>query len=573
MKIAFLSWLSPYDIHNWSGTLFYIYKHLSKSNEVTWIGYEEVKEVKAFHKIHKSNIDFNIESYSELFGYLFNKRFSKETYDLIIARDSFMIAYLSVSIPTVFIGDTTYRLFSKYLGTFEKNLDNIEYRAFHSCSRIIVSSEWARESVINDYGINSQITEVIEFGANIEESPNSLKNNDIRSKCNLLFIGRNWDMKGGDKALQIYHSLKEDGYPCSLTCIGSSPKENLTDDNIHIYEHIDKSSREGKELFNSILERSSILIAPTLFECFGIMFCEAAAYGIPILTNNVGGVSQVVKEGSTGFLFSAQANIQEYIDKIKSLLANKSDYNKLRENAYKDYQERLNWSIWEERIEAVLRPLVFSLPDIYIPTYIINLKSRIDRRKHILKEFNGRKEFQINLVDACEHNNGRIGLWNSIVSIINEAKIKNHDLIVICEDDHFFTFHYQRRKFITQVVEAYQQGAEILSGGVGGFGRVSPVGIERYQTDWFWCTQFIVIYSNLFDKIINYQFQDEDTADGVLSKIASNKMFIYPFISEQKDFGYSDVTINNDIHKGLISRHFEYANQYLDKLTKSFRFK
>lgn len=47
-----------------------------------------------------------------------------------------------------------------------------------------------------------------------------------------------------------------------------------------------------------------------------------------------------------------------------------------------------------------------------IPTYIINLKSRIDRKEHKLKEFAVRVEFKIHIVEVIEHEIGAIGLWS-----------------------------------------------------------------------------------------------------------------------------------------------------------------
>ena len=40
-------------------------------------------------------------------------------------------------------------------------------------------------------------------------------------------------------------------------------------------------------------------------------------------------------------------------------------------------------------------------------------------------------------VEACEHTNGAVGLWNSIRKIVQEAKLQEYELILICEDDHF----------------------------------------------------------------------------------------------------------------------------------------
>ena len=72
-------------------------------------------------------------------------------------------------------------------------------------------------------------------------------------------------------------------------------------------------------------------------------------------------------------------------------------------------------------------------------------------------------------------------------------------------------------------------------------GNVVPVATNRSCVDWFWCTQFVVLFAPIFSKILNYDFKEGDTADGVLSHIADSPQVMYPPISTQKDFGYSDI--------------------------------
>ena len=197
------------------------------------------------------------------------------------------------------------------------------------------------------------------------------------------------------------------------------------------------------------------------------------------------------------------------------------------------------------------------------------MKERVERKQHIIKEFDNKEEFELNLGEASVHPIGAVGLWNSMIKIIKMAKEKGDDIIVICEDDHYFTENYSPKLLFKEVTEAYIQGAEVLSGGIGGFGQAIPAGYHRYKVDWFWCTQFIVVYNRFFDKMLDYSFQDTDTADGVISKLATNKMVIYPFISEQKDFGYSDVTQSNMEQQGKIREHFAKANKRMEFVSQS----
>lgn len=209
----------------------------------------------------------------------------------------------------------------------------------------------------------------------------------------------------------------------------------------------------------------------------------------------------------------------------------------------------------------------------YIPTFVINLKERADRRKHILQEFEGRDEFQVQLVEAAKGENGAVGLWMSICNIIQQAKDTDEDFVLICEDDHVFTPNYNREKFLRQVMLAGAMGTQLLNGGVGGFSNLVPLSHGLFWIDKFWCTQFIVVYKCAYDIILNTYFSVRDVADEKLSSILTNKLLIGPFISEQTDFGYSDVTeANNSIvsirkyfdESRLKYTIFQHAEKYLN---------
>ena len=49
-----------------------------------------------------------------------------------------------------------------------------------------------------------------------------------------------------------------------------------------------------------------------------------------------------------------------------------------------------------------------------------------------------------------------------MIKIIKMAKEKGDDIIVICEDDHYFTENYSPKLLFKEVTEAYIQGAEVF---------------------------------------------------------------------------------------------------------------
>lgn len=209
----------------------------------------------------------------------------------------------------------------------------------------------------------------------------------------------------------------------------------------------------------------------------------------------------------------------------------------------------------------------FSPEDCFIPTYVINLPQRTDRWQHIKDQFAGHEEFSMQRVEAVTHSVGAVGLWLSIRKIIEQAEANGEDLVLICEDDHIFTERYDRRRFMQQVYMAGCLGTNLLMGGIGGFGDMQPVGNGLYWVDWCWCTQFMVVYRNAFRLILDAEFAENDVADEFISKLCPNKLVTYPFISVQKEFGYSDATPANK--NGGIEKFFLKASNKITYYAES----
>lgn len=216
-------------------------------------------------------------------------------------------------------------------------------------------------------------------------------------------------------------------------------------------------------------------------------------------------------------------------------------------------------SVSPELINSIMRTDVSKC---FVPTYVINLPQRTERLKHIHAQFDTHPEFNLHIYRAIKHKIGAIGLWQSICDIIRNAKNADEDFVLICEDDHVFTENYDRDTFLRQIMIGAFMGAQMLNGGVGDFSNLVPLHGGIAWMDRFWCTQFIVIYKSAYNTILDAQFGLRDVADEKLSTLLTDKLVITPFISEQIDFGYSDITPSNN-SGGMILRHFANARYNL----------
>ncbi len=210
--------------------------------------------------------------------------------------------------------------------------------------------------------------------------------------------------------------------------------------------------------------------------------------------------------------------------------------------------------------------------DIVVPAYVINLPERTDRAENIRQQFKGRNEFDVRLISAIKHANGAFGLWQTMLQIVRLAIANDDDMVVICEDDHQFTEHYDKISFLKQVVESHRLGADLLLGGVSHFRNAFFISEQRYWLNYFYGCQFMVVYKKFFRKIIEEPFDLDITADGHLSRLTANKIGIYPFISVQDFFGYSDVNPVNS-QPGRVERLFNNAMKRLDNIYEIYTWK
>ncbi|MRG46983.1 hypothetical protein GFS24_17810 [Chitinophaga sp. SYP-B3965] len=203
--------------------------------------------------------------------------------------------------------------------------------------------------------------------------------------------------------------------------------------------------------------------------------------------------------------------------------------------------------------------------NLLMPLYIINLKERKDRLEHIKGQMQDRNEFSVFIKEAIKHETGALGLWNTLVTIVKEARSKEEKFIIICEDDHLFTDCYNATLLRKAIVEAGDKEADLLSGGVSWFHTALQISSDLFWVDRFTGLQFTVIYSKFFNAILDATFEPTDAADYKLSELTGNKFLLYPFISIQREFGYSDVTEKNNL-PGYVTQVFADSLEKLGQL-------
>jgi glycosyltransferase involved in cell wall biosynthesis len=238
--------------------------------------------------------------------------------------------------------------------------------ALERCALAVYSSNWAAERAQAVYGLPPDRIATVSWGANFEDVRSDDEVSELiaarpHRPCRLVFVGSEWSRKGGPAAVAVTVALNEAGIESELTVIGCHPKiDSAAQPYVRTLGYLDKRRDNEYEAFQRELGRSHFLLLPTHADCTPLAIAEAASLGVPTLASAVGGIPEMVVDGQTGLLFTADSPAEAYRDVVISLLADRPAYDRLAHGARARYRARLNWQTAAEQVEALIRERVLA---------------------------------------------------------------------------------------------------------------------------------------------------------------------------------------------------------------------
>jgi glycosyltransferase involved in cell wall biosynthesis len=83
------------------------------------------------------------------------------------------------------------------------------------------------------------------------------------------------------------------------------------------------------------------------------VFVEAAAFALPSVATNTGGVASAMASGTTGILLSPEAHGDEYAVAIADVWTDAARYHALRVAARRAFDAELSWEAWSRRLNQL----------------------------------------------------------------------------------------------------------------------------------------------------------------------------------------------------------------------------
>lgn len=272
------------------------------------------------------------------------------------------LAFLQTVIPIVYINDILYDQHINYypaymgLGAYSKKmLRYLERKALRRCAAVILPSEWSIKRAQQFYGLTEEKLHLLRFGPNIDVPSQLPDRTRCHSRTTFLFLGVEWERKGGNIALQTVKILKERGFAVKLKVVGCVPP--VASALMDVIPFLSKNNPQDYQTLRRILSEANFLLLPTRAECYGIVFCEASAYGLPSITTATGGVTSIIKDGINGYALPTEATLEAYANAIEPLLRDPERLRLLRQSSRKRYEESLTWALWQKQIGEIILKL------------------------------------------------------------------------------------------------------------------------------------------------------------------------------------------------------------------------
>ena len=155
-------------------------------------------------------------------------------------------------------------------------------------------TSWAARSLIGHYGVPESRVAVLPPGVDTDFWRPGPESRRIPGKgpVRLLFVGGDFERKGGDLLLDVYRERLQGRVKMDL--VTRRPLESSAAITVH------SGLGPNDERLLSLYQRADIFVLPTRADCFSMAGLEAMATGLPVVICPVGGIAELFHSGREG---------------------------------------------------------------------------------------------------------------------------------------------------------------------------------------------------------------------------------------------------------------------------------
>jgi glycosyltransferase involved in cell wall biosynthesis len=364
---------NPHDPSSWSGTAFHLRQALEGSfDRVTVLSSPVPRKhpVDAAIRLMAGRARYPMwMTRHALHGYAASLRsaIAQHRPDAVLSISSQHLALLGpCQVPTFMVSDAPWMAYQDAYAAYDPRpwraeaFARLEAQAARHTRAVIYPSPWACREAQERFGLPASRVVLAPFGANrfcgrTELEVSGMIERRLDGPVRLLFVGKDWERKGGPLALATLRALRAQGVNARLTIVGCRPPLEPGDvEHVNALGFLSANDPAQARLLERAFIKSDLFILPSKAECYGLVLAEAQSYGLPCVALNVHGLPGVVEHGVTGLLFEPGAAAHTVASAIRSLAVDPLRYRAMARAARLRFRRELNWEAFGVRVHTVV---------------------------------------------------------------------------------------------------------------------------------------------------------------------------------------------------------------------------
>lgn len=358
---------NPHDRRPQSGTTFQVFKALSRQENlnVFWIPFNDSFLSRLWLNLQKivSKV-FRITmagDRSPLYIRLKEKAINKQMLSKADVLYCPFTQLISVEKPTVYMSDALYHSMINYYWKANPKSKSVrigektQQMVLDHAKKIVLPCQWAIDTALGYYHQSPEKVSLAEYGPNIDAKDIVPHKWSYDGHLHILFLGVDWERKGGNKAVEACKWLNVNGVKSTLHIVGTPFLDEHTK-SLNFIDYIgflNKNEKGQYERLRHLISLCHCMLLPTKAECTGIAFCESTANGLPCFSHHTGGVSNYVLDGKNGYLLPIEAKGEDFGRKIKECLES-GELERMSNTCLDVYHNILNWNVWGQKTAKAL---------------------------------------------------------------------------------------------------------------------------------------------------------------------------------------------------------------------------
>lgn len=226
---------------------------------------------------------------------------------------------------------------------------DLESTIYHNATCVFTRSTNVTDDIVKYYGVDASKVVCVYAGSNVRMPPGYRAANTGYSNQNILFVGKDWERKGGPELVEAFLEVLKVHPDAHLTIAGARPVLNVPNCSIL------GSVPLGQLAYH--YASASVFCLPSRVEPFGVAFLEAMMHRLPIVATHVEAVPDMVKEGITGHLV-APGDVNGLARALSGLLSDPDRCQRYGESGYRHVVETYTWDRVGQRLRSHILPIV-----------------------------------------------------------------------------------------------------------------------------------------------------------------------------------------------------------------------